>query len=375
MQEMAQKFPVVAVTGPRQSGKTTLVKHLFKNYLYVNLEEIDKRQFASEDPRGFLNQYKGKLVIDEVQYAPELFSYIQAIADKKKQMGDFILTGSQSFLLIEKITQSLAGRVALFNLLPFSFEELKNTKHTFDNYSDFILKGFYPAVYDRNLAPGDWYPNYVNTYIERDVRQIMNVTNLLQFQQFMKLCAGSIGQVINFSGIGNSIGVSNNTIKHWLSVLETSFVTYRLLPFHKNFNKRIIKSPKLYFYDTGLACELLGIKTIDQFNSHYSRGSLFENLVITEILKNKLNSQKSFDLYFWRDSNHTEIDCLIEKVNSLLAIEIKSAQTVHKEFLKRLYNSASIFGNAKPILVYGGNENQIRSDVQVISWNSLSNLI
>lgn len=367
-----QKFPVLAITGPRQSGKTTLVRNLFPDYTYVNLEEIDKRQFAIEDPRGFLSQFNGKLIVDEAQFAPELFSYIQVQSDSSGKMGEFILTGSQNFLLMERVTQSLAGRVAIFNLLPFSYEELIASNYDEANYQNYILKGFYPAIFDRKLEPQEWYPNYISTYIERDVRHTLNVGNLLQFRQFMQICAGSVGQLINLSAMGNSIGVSNNTIKNWLSVLEASFVVFRLQPYPSNTKKRIIKSPKLYFYDTGVACELLGIQSVNQLDTHFAKGALFENFIIVELLKNSLNRKANHKHYFWRDSNANEIDCIVDQGNRLIPLEIKSAQTINSSFFKGLDHFDSIFQTKNKTLVYGGVENQKRSSYNILSWKSLS---
>lgn len=366
----SRKFPVIAITGPRQSGKTTLVKSIFTGYNYVNLEEPDKRQFALDDPRGFLNQYDGNLIIDEAQYVPDLFSYIQVYADDKREMGRYIITGSQNFLLMEKISQSLAGRVALFNLLPFSYEELKETTSSGGNYQSYILKGFYPAIYDRNIEPAEWYPNYLSTYVERDVRNILNVGNLIQFRQFMQMCAGSVGQLINFSSIGNSIGISNNTVKQWFSILETSFIAFRLQPYFNNTNKRLVKSPKLYFYDAGLACELLGIRTEEHLNTHFAKGALFENLIIVELLKKIHNKKLNSRMYFWRDSNANEIDCLIDQGNKITPIEIKSSQTISPSFFKGLDYFDNIFETGNKTLIYGGDETQARTDYNVLSWRS-----
>lgn len=374
IKKYSEKFPVLAVTGPRQSGKTTLVKSVFPDYKYVNLEEIDKRQFALEDPKGFLTQFKGKLIIDEAQYAPDLFSYIQVFADNSGEMGNYVLTGSQNFLLMERISQSLAGRVAIFTLLPFSCEELVASNNSEENYQNHIFKGFYPAIYDRKLEPHEWYPNYVNTYIERDVRNTLNVANLLQFRQFMQICAGSVGQLINFSSIGNSIGVSNNTIKNWFSVLEASFVVFRLQPYLKNAKKRILKSPKLFFYDTGLVCDLLGIQSVNQLNTHYAKGALFENFIILELLKNALNRNEKQDLYFWRDSNANEIDCIVDKGDRVVPIEIKSAQTISTSFFKGLDRFDEIYHTQNKTLVYGGEEDYQRTSYNILSWKSLASI-
>lgn len=366
-----KKFPVVAVTGPRQSGKTTLVKNIFPDYTYINLEDIEKRTFAKEDPKGFFSIYPSKLIIDEVQYVPELFSYIQLNADEQKIPGNYILTGSQNFSLLEKISQSLAGRVGLFNLLPFSYSELKNTEFNFTDYEEYLFKGFYPGIYDIGFEPYEWYPNYLNTYVERDLHQIINVSDLSLFRQFLKICANNIGQTVNFSAIGNVIGVSYNTIKKWLSVLETSYIIYLLPPYYKNYNKRLTKSPKLYFVDVGLACNLLGIKKTDDLKFHFLKGNLFENFIISELLKHKMNTLSGVELFFWRDNNKTEIDCIIEDGTEVYTVEIKSGRTINDSFFKNLNKINELFDNvANSYLVYGGSEKQKRKNITVTGWKN-----
>ena len=272
---LARKFQVITLTGPRQSGKTTLVRAAFPALPYTSLEEPDIRQFALTDPRGFLSNYPNGAILDEIQNVPELFSYIQGIVDNNSEI-QFILTGSSNFLLMEKISQTLAGRTAVLHLLPFSLKELEpSTWH----YENLIFKGQYPRIYDRTLAPTDFYPSYIQTYVERDVRLVTNIGNTNSFIQFTRLCAGRIGQLLNYSSLANDAGISPNTAKAWLSILESSYILYRLQPYHRNFNKRLVKSPKLYFYDTGLACSLLGIRDEDQVSLHYLKGSLFENLI------------------------------------------------------------------------------------------------
>lgn len=375
IKHFSTKFQVIAVTGPRQSGKTTLVKNIFSDYTYINLEDIEKRTFAKQDPKGFFNVYKSKIIIDEIQYVPELFSYIQLFADEQKLAGNFILTGSQNFQLMEKITQSLAGRIALFTLLPFSYSELKNTEFEYADYENYLLKGFYPSIYDRKIEPNEWYPNYINTYIERDLHQIVNVNDLYQFRQFLKICANNIGQLINFSGIGTEIGVSFNTVKKWISVLEASYIIYILPPYYKNYNKRIVKNPKLYFIDVGLACNLLGIKTLENLNFHFMKGQLFENFVIIELLKQKMNKLTDGELFFWRDNNKIEVDCLIESGQNITTIEIKSSRTINSDFFKNLNKmNQLIANNNKSYLVYGGNEIQKRNETEVIGWQEIENV-
>ena len=293
---LSKKFQVITLTGPRQSGKTTLVKAAFSSLPYVSLEEPDIRQIAINDPRGFLSNYPTGAVLDEIQHTPELFSYIQSIVDQNRKL-QFILTGSSNFLLMEKISQTLAGRTAILHLLPFSFEELPPTKS--DSYESLIFKGQYPRIYDRDIAPMDFYPSYIQTYVEKDVRLIKNIGDINTFIQFTQLCAGRVGQLLNYTGLASDTGISPNTAKAWLSILESSYIVYRLQSFHKNFNKRLIKSPKLYFYDTGVACSLLGLRDENQVNLHYAKGALFENLIINEFIKRKFNRGERRQPYFW----------------------------------------------------------------------------
>ncbi|NOZ36201.1 MAG: ATP-binding protein [Chlorobi bacterium] len=369
---LSEKLPVITITGPRQSGKTTLVKQIFKNYTYINLEDAAIRDFAKQDIIGFFQKYNSKIIIDEAQNVPEIFSQIQTIVDNSKEKGQFILTGSQNFLLLEKISQSLAGRTAIFNLLPFSVNELKNTKYHNIKYEQYIQKGFYPRLYDENLNPEDWLPDYINTYIERDVRKIINVSDLNRFRAFLKICAGHTGQIINLSKIGNEVGISHNTAQKWLSVLETSFIIFFLHPYYKNFNKRIIKSPKLYFYDTGLACSLMNIRNAEQLDYHFAKGSLFETFIISEIKKQKFNGLLQGDIYFWRESNNNEIDCIIDSGNKLKAIEIKSGRTIRSDFFKNLTFFKNITKNidTETFLVYGGDEIQERTEHTVLNWQN-----
>jgi predicted AAA+ superfamily ATPase len=373
---VSKKIPVIYLTGPRQSGKTTLVKDLFKSHRYISLENPDNLEFALNDPKGFLKTYGDKLIIDEAQHAPKLFSYIQSEVDEKKSRCSFILTGSQNFLLHSKISQSLAGRVIIFSLLPFSYKELCNTKFKTKGLSEFIYTGFYPRLYDSKLIPSDWYNSYIQTYLERDVRQILNVGDLNTFRTFLKVCAGRSGQVINLSSIGNDMGVSYQTVKKWLSVLEQSYIIHFLPPFYENFNKRILKSPKLYFYDTGLLCSLLGIDTKKEYNLHYLKGAIFETYVISEMIKQKLNAGENFELYYLRDSNGIEIDCIMEKSSKLKAVEIKAGETLKSDFFKNLYiwNKINNRKNSDLNIVYGGEENQLRKDIKVFGWKSISEI-
>lgn len=369
--EMAKKFPVITITGPRQSGKTTLCKSVFSQYAYVSLENPDTREFAQSDPKGFLSTYTGNLIIDEAQHVPELFSYIQGIVDEKKQPGQFILSGSQNFLLLEKISQSLAGRVYVFHLLPLSYAELKN--ENVKDLKDAIFYGGYPRLFDANIAPKDFFPSYIQTYLERDVRNMINLRDLNLFNAFLKLCAGRIGQLFNANSLSTEIGVDAKTIQNWISILEKSFVVFRLYPWHENFNKRVIKTPKLYFYDTGLACSLLGIKSVEELELHFAKGGLFENFIILEKMKLKLNKGEQADLFFWRDSHGNEIDVLETKGNTQVVTEIKSAKTLKNDFFNGLqwYEKIAKKYSIKKQLVYGGDDNQKRTEAEVISWRNI----
>ncbi len=370
IKELATKFPVISLTGPRQSGKTTLVRHTFPGYHYVSLEEPDTRLNAQTDPRGFLRNHPDGLIIDEVQRVPELFSYIQSFADESDRTAQFILTGSQNFLLLEKISQSLAGRVAILKLLPFSLNELDKANIRYSHFDPFLLQGFYPRLYDKKIAPDDYYPNYIQTYIERDVRQIINITDLNVFTRFLKLCAGRIGQLVNLSSLGQEAGITHATARAWISLLEASYIVFLLHPHHRNFNKRLVKSPKLYFYDTGLACSLLGIREVTQVETHYLRGSLFENLVIADIFKSFTNTGKEPPITFWRDKTGHEIDLLVESGNDLHPVEIKSSQTISPNFFKDLnfYKDVSGMQEKPAMLIYGGDKDQTWHDIQVRSW-------
>jgi len=339
----AGKFPVVTLTGPRQSGKSTLLRTSFPDYNYVSLEEPDIRLMAESDPKFFLNNLQGKTIIDEVQYVPDLFSYIQTRVDAENRSGMYILSGSQNFLLMQRITQSLAGRAAILKLLPFSYDEIcqLNPGKAID---ELILFGGYPRIYDKNILPHEFYPNYIQTYVERDVRLLRNITDLSLFIRFIKLCAGRIGQMLNTASLANDCGINVATANAWLSLLETSYIIFQLKPYYKNFNKRLVKSPKLYFYDTGLACSLLSIENAVQVNTHYLRGELFENWTIAEYIKQSYANAKEPSIYFWRDSNGHEIDLLTETANGIEAFEIKSGATMNTDHFKGLKRWQEISG-------------------------------
>lgn len=371
--EAAQKMPVVAVTGPRQSGKSTLVKETFPDYAYANLEDMEYRRFALDDPKGFLGHLGEAAIIDEIQYAPDLLSYIQVITDRENRPGRYIISGSQNLLLMERVPQSLAGRVAIFNLLPFSVEELENTGYLEQDYEQHIVKGFYPRIYDKGLNPNEWLSDYIQTYVERDLRQVINVSDLGAFRQFLEICAGRIGQLVNFSDIGTLVGVSYQTIKKWLSVLETSFIVYLLRPYHKNYDKRIVKTPRLYFYDTGLACTLMNLRTPEELNRHFAKGALFENFIINEILKNHIHRNIRAGEYFWNAAGLREIDLILDKGGRLMPMEIKSGRTIQPAFFDNLHYFQQLSG-ALPedsFLIYGGDEVQTRSVAQVLGWRTL----
>lgn len=374
LRTLAGQFKAVAVVGPRQSGKTTLVRMAFPDKAYVSLENPDTRRFAIEDPRGFIAGYPDGAILDEIQRTPDIFSYLQQVLDENKGKGRFIITGSNNFLLQENISQSLAGRVGYLYLLPLSINELPKHKLSVNEQ---IHKGFYPAIYDKNgqTEVGKYYLNYIRTYIERDVRLIRNVTDLYTFERFLRLCAGRTGQLLNMNSLAVETGVDNKTIGAWLSVLEASFVVFRLQPYHKNYNKRIVKMPKLYFYDTGVASALLGIENPDQLALHPFRGGLFENMIIVDFLKNRYNKGKPNNLYFWRDSLGTEIDLLVEKANSLLPIEIKSGQTITDDYFKSMSAWLRISGMEKGWVIYAGDEKQVRSNgITVLPLNEMERL-
>ncbi len=368
--QLAEKFPVVSVTGPRQSGKTTLIRSIFPEYRYEVLEEPDTMLLAKRDPRKFLESGP-RMIIDEIQRVPELFSYIQTLTDKTNIAGHFIISGSQSFLLNQHISQSLAGRVAMLNLLPFSLEELKDQLPEITDFESYMFKGSYPRIYDKEIAPADFYPNYIQTYIERDVRLIQNIQDLTLFIRFIKLCAGRVGQLLNLSSLANDCGISVNTAKAWISLLEASFIVFLLQPHYINFNKRLVKMPKLYFFDTGLASSLLEIQSENQLFSHYLKGSLFENLVLTELIKNRFNRGLKSNFYFWRDNKGNEIDCIVESSKGLIPIEIKSGSTFNLDFFKSLNYWNKLSGNSgeNSYVIYGGDTNRVMKEGKLLSWN------
>ncbi len=374
---MAKAFPVVSLTGPRQSGKTTLVRALFPHYAYVNFENLNDRAAVEEDPLRFLKTYAGKgVVIDEAQKLPELFSYLQVVVDESGEMGKFILTGSQNFLLLEKITQSLAGRVAVLHLMPFTINELDKAGLLEDELDWLLFTGAYPVLYDRQVTAPDYYPSYIQTYIERDVRSIKNIGDLAAFQRFVRLCAGRTGQLLNLSGLGDELGISYKTVSSWISILEASFIVFLLKPHYKNFNKRIVKQSKLYFFDTGVLCSLLDIQTPDQLRSHYLRGNIFETFVVAEYIKQRFHAGARSNAYFWRDNTGHEIDMLIEEGSTFRAVEMKSGETLHADLFKGLDFFRKISGLSPNdcFLIYGGTKDYVRESGRVVGWVNIARI-
>jgi len=373
--EYAAQYPVVTITGPRQSGKTTLCRMLFPDRPYVSLEAPEERAFAMQDPKGFLERFGSGVVIDEVQRVPELLSYIQVFSDQKRQTGAFILTGSQNLLLLDKISQSLAGRTALVTLLPFSMNEAYR-KRPPATLEELLYTGFYPRIFDRKLNPSEASSFYVSTYVERDLRQVLNVRDLGQFEVFLKLCAGRTGQLLNLSALGADAGISHNTARQWLSILEASYMVKLLRPFYRNLGKRLVKAPKLYFLDPGVAAYLLSIRERTQLESHPLKGALFESFVVSELLKQRFNRGQSDNLYFFRDSKGLEVDVVLDFGQAIEQVEIKSGKTLNAEFFAPLKKLAALHGSVrKSYLVYGGGETLRREAVQVIGWRDVGRLM
>ncbi len=389
LRQAASRFPVVTVTGPRQSGKTTLVRSAFAGAAYVSLELPDQRAFALEDPRGFLAQFPGPVILDEAQRAPELFSYIQSLTDEQKRPGRFILTGSHNFLLLQSISQSLAGRCAVLHLLPFSWSELagrpaipieklgrevpRTRNGTRYGMVDLLFTGLYPRIHDKGLPPREWLGGYVQTYLERDVRSVLNVGDLETFGRFVGLCAGRNGQLLNLSALAADCGVTHTTARRWISLLEASFLITLLRPHHRNFGKRLIRSPKLYFLDTGLLCFLLRIRSADELHQHGARGAIFESFVVSELHKNFAHRGEQPSLYFWRDSGGHEVDLVVDLGSRLVPVEIKSAQTVASDFFAGLEYWRGRAGDpdGAAALVYGGEQVFKRRGIAVCPWFTL----
>jgi len=385
--QAAKKYPVLTLTGPRQSGKTTLAQYVFSNYEYVSLEDPDNSRMANDDPRGFLDLHTENVIIDEAQRAPELFSYIQTIVDMDDRPGRYVLTGSHNFLLMEKVTQSLAGRCAIFHLLPFSRAELTGSESldidALENTSsqpkrppkedlyEMLFTGFYPRIHDRGLEPQEWLQDYLRSYIERDVRLISNIGSMETFERFMGFCAARSGQILNIALLASDCDIAPVTAKKWLSILECSFIIKLLRPHYRNFNKRLIKSPKLYFTDTGLLCFLLKIRSAQELRNHDLRSAIFETWVVDEFLKNYYNHRREPDIYFWRDSNANEVDLLISRGSELLPVGIKASQTFNNSLIKELVFWRNLTGKADHpgVLIYGGDKLLKFKGLTILPWH------
>lgn len=377
LRRLAASFPIVAITGPRQSGKTTLSRALFADKAYVSLEDPVERAFAEEDPKGFLARFERGAIFDEAQRWPDLFSLLQGMVDVDRSPGRFILTGSQQFGLLGGVTQSLAGRAGLTRLLPLALAEIVGSDLKLPDIDQAMVMGGYPGLHIDPVTPSDWFAGYTATYVERDVRQVLNIQDLSAFQRFLRLAAGRTGQLLNFSALAGEAGIATTTARAWMSVLEASDILLLLPPYYRNFGKRLVKTPKLYFIDVGLACWLLGIRSAEQLALHPLRGPLFETLVVAEFLKNRYNQGLPSDLYFWRDNNGIEADLLFEHQGKLQVVEIKSGRTVTADYVRAGRKSARFAGEESltPWLVYGGDEAYQRSGVQVIGWSHLPSFL
>jgi hypothetical protein len=367
---LKSRYPILALTGPRQSGKTTFLKTTFPDFQYVSLENPDHRNFAESDPNGFLKTYPSHVIFDEVQRVPSLFSYLQTLVDETGLMGQFILSGSQNFHLMQNITQSLAGRVAILKLFPFDLKELKSANLLKPEYTENLVRGFYPAIFDRDIPSPVFYSNYVQTYVQRDISELISVKDLRLFQNFLGLCAARAGQLLNMNALANECGISQPTAKSWISALENSYIVFTLQPFHDNFSKRIVKTPKLYFYDTGLLCHLLKIKDAQQILTHPYKGILFENMMVAEYVKQMHHRNDLKDIWFWRDAAGHEVDLLVQESMSMEIIEIKSTQTIMSNLFKGLEYFAQ-HGNYPALvkkMIYAGDVSQKRTVADVVSW-------
>lgn len=389
---LSNKYPVITITGPRQSGKTILAQIFFKKHDYVNLENLRERDFAKKDPEKFLSRFLKGVIIDEIQHVPELTSYIQVIVDERKKDSMFVLTGSRNFTLMKSVSQSLSGRTSLIELMPFSFSEIAQTNYIkmFKAKSSkaqikmeeeklkidkLLYTGLYPRIYDKLINPTVYYSDYVKTYIERDLRDIKDIKDLNSFRKFLIACASRVGQVLNLSNISSDLGISSTTLKDWLSILEASYIIFLLPPFYENINKQLVKSPKLYFIDSGLVCYLLGIDDSKQLIDHPLRGNIFENLIVLEILKSRLNNGKTTNLFFYRDKSK-EVDIICKQANKITAIEIKSAETINSEFFNSLNYLKKLFPKRVKdrVLVYSGSESYEMNKTKIINLESLNSL-
>lgn len=374
------KFPVVGLFGPRQSGKTTLVRSVFKNHKYLNFEDPDIRDFAMQDPKGFLQEHGNQygIILDEFQYVPKILSYLQLESDEKKRPGYFVITGSQNFLMNQAITQSLAGRIGILTLLPLSLRELAQNDLLPTNVNELIFKGSYPRLYTEHFTPEEFYPSYIHTYVERDVRQLINVENLRTFRRFMQLCAARVGQLLNVSDLAMNCGINHRTAENWLSILEASYIIFLLAPHHENYNKRAIKTPKLFFYDTGLVCSLLGIKLLEELSLSSIKGHLFECLIVSDFFKQFYNAGSQPSLYFWRDKNgYIEVDCIVDRGTRLIPVEIKSGATITNAFFDSLekWHELAKTESSSGYVVYAGDLTQTRKMGNLVSWLQAGTLI
>lgn len=377
--EGARYFPVVAILGPRQSGKTTLAKKIFEKHNYVSLEDIDKRMAAIEDPRTFLQLHRNEfgMIIDEFQYAPDLLSYIQTIVDAEQRQGFFILTGSQNFLMNQSISQSLAGRVSLHTLLPLCNKELSEQGLLPEEMETILVQGLYPAVYTKGTPPARLYSQYIRTYIERDVRQLAHVGDLATFQAFLVMCAERIGQRVNMSEFARECRISDQTVRRWLSILEASYIIFLLHPYEKTLSKRLVKTAKLHFYDPGLACYLLKLNQ-DDLATNDKRGNIFESFVIAEVIKEFYNHGHEPSVYFWQDQANHEVDCIVDLGKRVIALEIKAGRTVNRTFFDGLSHWEKVRAKdtaKETYVIYGANKKQISGYKNVVSWQSIAAVV
>ncbi len=371
----SNQFRALAIVGPRQSGKTTLVKKVFPKKEYVSIENPDERLLAETDPRAFLARFPKGAILDEVQRVPVLFSYLQQVLDETSKEGLFILTGSNNFLLQQSVSQTLAGRIGYIDLLPLCFAEIQEFGNRQRTTNELILQGCYPELFDKKRMPGIWYPAYIRTYVERDVKLLRNIENSVLFNRFLQLCAGRTGQQLNVAALSNECGIDVKTVNAWLGILQSSYIIHLLPPFFNSFNKRVVKTPKLYFTDTGLACSLLGIRTEKELGVSHFRGSLFENYVIMEMLKKKYNQDSNSQLYYWRDNKGVEVDLLVDTGNRLLPVEIKSAQTFQEDHLHSMNQWNGFSGNKGGLLLYDGTQEFKKTNgIKVQNWRTINDM-
>jgi len=372
---LLEQYPAIVLSGPRQSGKSTLAKKILDGLPYVSLENLDERSFAVSDPRAFLNRFTGGGVIDEIQKAPDLLSYLQSFLDEKKNAKPIILTGSAQLTLLANVSQTLSGRVAIVELLPLAYSELKSEAPK--KLEEMLFEGMYPKIHKEKLSPSDWIQDYIKTYIERDVRDILKIHDLASFQRFVKMCAARAGQILNLSSLANDCGISHSSAASWLNILETTYIVHRVRPHFRNFSKRLIKSPKLYFYDTGILCFLLSIKNAEELVNHSMRGAIMENWVASEIVKSRFNLHQQNDLAFWRDSKGNEVDFIVERKGKLLPIEVKSGQTVNADYFKGLKYWRDLAGEdaGASAVLFAGDTSQSRSNIDVYGWRDMDKFL